>query len=125
MVEGRDEMSVLIEEIEAIARRVFREEKEDEQTSRSPESEITLLDRETQDKINQYFLISHKPYLTRREAAVYLDVSERSIAEWAARPADQNPFPESRAGGEPRVRRESIDEWAAREGTRRRLKAVG
>jgi excisionase family DNA binding protein len=118
-------MSVLIEEIEAIARRVYRQEKEHELGSRPPEAESTLLDSETQDKINQYLLISHKPYLTRKEAAVYLNVSERSIAEWAARPSDQNPFPESRAGGEPRVRRESIDEWAAREGARRRLRAVG
>lgn len=118
-------MSVLVEEIEAIARRVYRQEKGHEQASRPPEAEVALLDRETQDKINLYFLISHKPYLTRREAAIYLGVSERSIAEWSVRPADQNPFPESRAGGEPRVRRESIDEWAAREGTRRRLKAVG
>lgn len=91
-------MSALIEEIEAITRRVYRQEREHEQVARSPELEITLLDRETQDRINQYFLISHKPYLTRREAAVYLDVSERSVAEWAARPADQNPFPEGRAG---------------------------
>jgi hypothetical protein len=118
-------MSVLVEEIEAIARRVYRQEKEHEQASRSPETEMTLPHIEAQEKINQYFLISHKPYLTRREAALYLGVSERSIAEWSLRPADQNPFPESRAGGEPRVRRESIEEWVAREGTRRRLKAVG
>ena len=82
-------------------------------------------DEETQEMINQYALISHKPYLTRKEAAIYLNVSERSIAEWAARPAEQNPFPESYAGGEPRARRERIDEWTAREQLRRRLKAVG
>lgn len=84
-----------------------------------------MLDDETRQAIQEQILLSHKTYLTRKEAAKYLNVSERSIAEWAARPADRNPFPESRAGGEPRAKRAAIDEWAEREGARRRLKAVG
>lgn len=43
-------------------------------------------------------------------------VSERSIAEWAARAAgDDDPFPERRAGVEPRDRREGRDAWTERE----------
>lgn len=84
-----------------------------------------VADEETRETVNQYLLISHKPYLTKKEVALYLDVSERSVGEWAARPADQNPFPESRAGADPRYRRAAVDEWAEREGVRRRLRAVG
>lgn len=116
--------SNLVGEIEAIALRVYHRERENEQRSHSPERQVDCLDTETREKINTYALISNKPYLSRREAALYLGVSERSIAEWAARPPDQNPFPESHAGGEPRVKRQSIDEWAARENMRRRLKAA-
>ena len=82
------------------------------------------LDERTKNKIAQYALLAHKPYLTRKEAAAYLDVSPRSIAEWSARPPDENPFPEGRAGGEPRTKREEIDKWVEREGARRRLRAV-
>lgn len=84
-----------------------------------------ILDEETQASVNKYALLSHKPYLTRKEAAIYLSVSERSIAEWAQRAANQNPFPESYAGGEPRTRREKIDEWAERERERHRLRLAG
>jgi excisionase family DNA binding protein len=80
------------------------------------------LDAQTKEQIAQYALLCHKPYLTRKEVAVYLSVSERSISEWTARASDRNPFPESAAGGEPRFKREHIDEWAAREAQRRRLK---
>ena len=82
-------------------------------------------DPETQRLINQHRLIAQKTYLTRKEAAVYLSVSERSIAEWSVRPPDQNPFPEENAGGEPRYRRAAIDEWTRREKQRQRLKVAG
>jgi hypothetical protein len=117
--------SNVVGEIEAIALRVFHRERENEQKTRPLEQQVDGLDKDTREKINAYALISSKPYLSRKEAALYLGVSERSIAEWAARPPDQNPFPESHAGGEPRVKRQSIDEWAARENMRRRLKAAG
>ncbi|MGB9182413.1 MAG: helix-turn-helix domain-containing protein [Pyrinomonadaceae bacterium] len=84
-----------------------------------------LCDDHTRELIKEQLLLAHKTYLTRKEAAKYLGVSERSIAEWAARPPDQNPFPESYAGGEPRTKRERIDEWAERERARQRLKLVG
>lgn len=111
------------EEIETIARSVCREEMAS--SSPTPAAVTSPVDQETQSKVGQYLLIAHKPYLTRREAALYLDVSERSISEWAARPPDQNPFPLSNAGGEPRVKRERIDEWADRERARQRLKLAG
>lgn len=83
------------------------------------------VDEATQEQINQYCLLAHKPYLSRKEAAIYLGISERSIGEWSARPPDQNPFPEARAGGEPRTKRTAIDEWAERERQRQRLKLAG
>lgn len=84
-----------------------------------------VVDEATQEQINQYCLLAHKPYLSRKEAAIYLGISERSIGKWAARPLDQNPFPEARAGGEPRTKRTAIDEWAERERQRQRLKLAG
>lgn len=84
-----------------------------------------LLDDETRQAIKEQMLLAHKSYLTRREAAKYLGVSERAVAEWAARPADQNPFPERRAGGEPRYKRDEIDAWVEREARRQRLKLAG
>lgn len=57
--------------------------------------------------------------------AIYLDVSERSVGEWSARPMEQNPLPCGNAGGEPRYRREAVDEWLERENQRRRLKLAG
>lgn len=81
-----------------------------------------LLDDETRRAIREQALLAHKSYLSRKEVSKYLGVSERSIAEWAARPSGQNPFPEQRAGGEPRYKREEIDAWAAREARRQRLK---
>jgi hypothetical protein len=80
------------------------------------------LDEETRQTIAEQALIAHKTWLTRKEAAKYLGVSERSIAEWAARAPSDNPFPESNAGSEPRTKRERIDEWADRERQRQRLK---
>jgi hypothetical protein len=83
---------------------------------------IEPFDEKTKEQIAQYALLSHKPYLTRKEAAVYLSVSERSISEWTTRAPDRNPFPESAAGGEPRFKRQHIEGWAEREAQRRRLK---
>jgi hypothetical protein len=83
-----------------------------------------VLDEETRRAVAEQVLISNKTYLTRAEAAKYLDVSERSIKEWSARATDHNPFPEVRAGADPRYRRVAIDEWAEAEGRRQRLKLV-
>jgi hypothetical protein len=80
------------------------------------------LDEATLERIRLFSLVSHKPYLTKKEAALYLDVSERSIAEWTSRPQNQNPLPASYAGGEPRYLRKKVDEWAEREAGRKRLK---
>jgi hypothetical protein len=86
---------------------------------------VEIVDDETRRAVQEQILISHKTYLTRKEAAKYLNVSERSIAEWAARPVNENPFPEEHAGGEPRYRRTAIDAWAAKEKQRQRLKLAG
>lgn len=83
------------------------------------------LDDATAALIREQMLLASKSYLTRKEAAVYLNVSERSISDWAARPTNENPFPMAYAGGEPRVKRERIDEWADRERARQRLKLAG
>lgn len=83
-----------------------------------------ILDETTIERIKQFNFVSNKPYLTKKELAIYLDVSERSIAEWIAMPMDQNPLPVSNAGGAPRFKRERVDEWAEREAQRRRLRAT-
>jgi hypothetical protein len=103
-----------------IARQVFVEEKID--SGKGPIASASVVDDVTREAISRYQIISHKPWLTRRETAIYLGVSERSIAEWSARPDDQNRFPESNAGGEPRYRREQVDRWAEAENARQRLK---
>ena len=84
-----------------------------------------LVDGQIRHAIQEQILISHKTYLTRREAAAYLNVSERSIAEWSQRPVNDNPFPVSNAGGEPRYRRAAIDEWAEAERRRQVLRLAG
>ena len=81
-----------------------------------------VLDDETRQAIREQAVIAHKSYLTRKEAAKYLGVSERAVADWAARPAGQNPFPERRAGGEPRYKRDEVDAWVERKARRQRLK---
>ncbi len=90
-----------------------------------PSPAADLLDDETRAAIREQQLLAHKSYLTRKEAARYVGVSERSISEWVARPAGQNPFPECRAGGEPRYKREEVDAWLEREAQRQRLKLAG
>lgn len=82
----------------------------------------TKIDDKTLALIAQYELISHKPYLTKRELALYLDCSERSIEEWAAR--SENPIPIGYAGSEVKAKREKIDQWVEREAQRKRLKMV-
>lgn len=92
---------------------------------RVPVAAPAAVDEKTQEQVGRYLLISSKPYLTRKEAAIYLDCSERSIAEWSARAVGDNPFPVSNAGSEPRYKRERIDEWAEREAQRQRLRLAG
>ena len=112
--------------LEAYFRDIAREEAERFfESVRATPPPAHPVDETTQQAIREQDLLAHKTYLTRKEAALYLNISERSIAEWSARPASQNPFPESHAGGEPRYRRTFIDEWAEREGQRRRLKVAG
>ena len=104
-------------------REVVREVLAEEATPQRVTSE--LVDAETRAAIQEQALLATKTYLSRKEAAKYLGVSERSIGDWAARPANQNPFPERRAGGEPRYKREEIDAWAEAEARRQRLKLAG
>lgn len=84
-----------------------------------------VLDEKARLAVQEQVLIANKTYLTRADAAKYLDVSQRSIAEWSARAPDQNPLPVSYAGGEPRYRRVALDEWTEAEARRQRLKLVG
>jgi excisionase family DNA binding protein len=88
-------------------------------------SPTELLDEETRRDVQEQVRIANKTYLTRKEAAKYLAVSERSISEWVARTAGENPLPERRAGGEPRYKREDVDAWVEREARRQRLKLAG
>jgi hypothetical protein len=114
MSEIEDVLTRIVEPVaERVARKVLAE---------TPRSSFAEVDAETQKLVNLHTLISKKTYLTRKEVAIYLGVSERSIAEWSARPMDQNPFPEENAGSEPRYKRSRIDEWTVREGQRQRLK---
>ena len=106
-------------------REVVREVLAEEAQPRRAAPSVELLDDETRRAVQEQMLLAHKTYLTRKEAAKYLAVSERSISEWVARPVGQNPFPEQRAGGEPRYKRADIDEWAEREAQRQRLKLAG
>ena len=114
-------MDALLEQLDEHIRRVVAEAL----ASREEKPARALgdpLDDETREAIREHTLLAHKTYLSRREAAKYLGVSERSISEWVARPADQNPFPELRAGGEPRYKREDVAVWLEREARRQRLK---
>jgi excisionase family DNA binding protein len=106
-------------------RQMVREVLAEEGTPHAAPPASELFDEETRRAVQEQTLLAHKTYLSRKEAAKYLGVSERSISEWVARPAGQNPFPEQRAGGEPRYKRTDIDEWAEREARRQRLKLAG
>lgn len=117
-------MDTLLQQLDERIKRVVAE------TLASGEGETKLgavavgdvLDETARRVIREQAVIANKTYLTRAEAAKYLGVSERSIAEWSARPADQNPFPVSYAGGDPRYKRTAVDDWAATEARRQRLK---
>lgn len=80
------------------------------------------LDDATRKQIAQYELLTHKPYLNKKEIALYLSCSERSIEEWAARGMKDNPLPVGYAGSEMRAKRESLDKWTETEAQRKRLK---
>lgn len=91
-------------------------------SERAVPSATDVIDEASREAIREQVLISNKTYLTRREVALYLNISERSIAEWSVRAPDQNPFPVSYAGGEPRYKRTTVEEWAVAEGRRQKLK---
>lgn len=116
-------MDSLLEQLDERIKRVAQEVLSARTDKPAPATDH--LDEETRAAIREQTLIAHKTYLTRKEAAKYLGVSERSIAEWAARPPHENPFPERQAGGEPRAKRADVDEWALRERQRQRLKLAG
>jgi excisionase family DNA binding protein len=119
-------MDALLEQFDERMRRIAEEVVRDSARASgiAPASPSELLDEKTRSTISEHVLISNKTYLTRAEAAKYLGVSERAVKEWSARAADQNPFPEVRAGADPRYKRAAIDEWAEVEGRRQRLKLV-
>lgn len=119
-------MDALLDQLDERIRRIvaeaFSSRRDDVQAKPSP---ADALDETTRRTIREQTVIANKTYLTRSEAAKYLSVSERSIAEWSARPPEQNPLPVSYAGGEPRYRRTAVDEWAVAEARRQRLKLAG
>ena len=116
-------MDALLEQLDERIRRVVAEALASREERPTPASG-DLLDDRSRQTIREQAVIANKTYLTRAEAAKYLGVSERSIAEWSARPTDQNPLPVSYAGGDPRYKRTAVDEWAAAEARRQRLKLV-
>jgi hypothetical protein len=119
-------MDSLLEQLDERIRRIAEEViRQVDGGRRGAPAATVLVDEETRQQIAELLLLSNKHYLTRAEAAAYLRVSERSIKEWSSRPADRNPFPEVRAGADPRYRRLAIDEWTEREGHRQRLKLAG
>jgi len=118
-------MDALLEHLDERIRRVVAETLASSETGVKPGAVAgDVLDEASLKTIREQTVIANKTYLTRAEVAKYLGVSERSIAEWSARPTDQNPCPVSYAGGEPRYKRAAVDEWAAAEARRQRLKLV-
>lgn len=95
-------------------------DRRDAERDRAEARPAAELDGKTLERIRQYELISRKPYLTKAECAIYLDVSEKSIEEWSARADEDNPFPEDRAASSPRYNRMKVDAWVEREARRRR-----
>jgi hypothetical protein len=110
--------------LDARVRRIAEEVAREVGSARAPIAG-DLVDGETRRQVAEQLLLSNKNYLTRVQVAVYLCVSERSIKEWSARPADQNPFPEVRAGADPRYKRTAVDDWAEAEARRQRLRLAG
>ena len=125
---SRDAVSQFFEELKeriiVLVRETVAEEMESAGGVRRGASPADLIDEQTRRQISEHALISNKTYLTRAEAAKYLGVSERSIAEWSVRPPDHNPLPVCYAGGDPRYKREAVNEWVAAE-ARQRLKLAG
>lgn len=111
---GDEVLAALDSRVRRIAQEVVREASP---PARALESDV--LDAETRREIQEQILIARKTYLTRAEAAKYLQVSEKSIGEWSKRPPDENPLPAAYAGADPRFKRTALDEWAAREAGRR------
>lgn len=81
-----------------------------------------VIDEETKKQIAQYEIIAHKTYLTKKEIALYIGCSDRSVEEWAARAQKDNPLPVGYAGSDMRAKRENLDKWIEREAQRKRLK---
>lgn len=117
-------MDTLLEQLDERIRHVVAEALASRE-ERSGPAPSDALDEATRQAIREQTVIANKTYLTRSDAAKYLGVSERSIAEWSARPPDQNPFPSAYAGGEPRYKRVAVDEWTVAEARRQRLKLAG
>lgn len=117
-------MDALLEQLDERIKRIVAEALAAQGEKASP-APADLLDESTRQTIREQIVIANKTYLTRSEAAKYLGVSERSISDWSARPSNQNPFPASYAGGEPRYKRVAVDEWADAEARRQRLKLAG
>lgn len=90
-----------------------------------PRPEPAPVDSETQQQIAQHELIAHKTYLNKKEIALYLGCSERSIEDWSARAPNDNPLPAGYAGSDMRAKRENLDKWVEGEAQRKRLKLVG
>jgi hypothetical protein len=111
------------EALREVVREMLAEEGTQQKTLGPPSGDI--VDEATRLAIQEQMVLAHKTYLNRKEAAKYLNVSERSVGEWSARPAGQNPFPAVNAGGEPRYKRTDIDEWVRRERQRQELKVAG
>ncbi len=120
-----NENSDLLALLDARIRRVVEEALLSREGQAAPPAPADIIDEETRQTIKEQVVLAHKTYFNRKEAARYLDVSERSIAEWTARPTNQNPFPVVNAGGDPRYKRTDVDEWARRERQRQVLKLAG
>lgn len=94
----------------------------DERLASQPRPAPNTVDQDTQKQIAQYELLAHKPFLTKKEIALYLGCSERSVEDWAARAVADNPLPVGYAGSEMRAKREKLDKWTETEAQRKRLK---
>jgi hypothetical protein len=82
----------------------------------------TAIDEDVQKQIAQHQLIANKTYLNKKEIALYLGCSERSVEDWSARAPKDNPLPVGYVGSDMRAKRESLDRWVEGEAQRKRLK---
>lgn len=94
----------------------------DDRLALLPRSVPSPIDADTQRQIAQYELLAHKTYLNKKDIALYLGCSERSVEDWAARAVADNPLPVGYAGSEMRAKREKLDKWTETEAQRKRLK---